>query len=163
MFYVNYIIPTSNYIVYQQVLILNINIYSLNLSMYSVFHRTFWCLISVDLVYGMNLLQVSHDSKIDWLELNETGHKLLFRDKKMKLTLLDTRTSQRNAILSYCTFVQVISLLVSISLLNNKYQPRTSLKFREPQLDGRNVRKNRNNAPFPSWEIYLNSLNLNLF
>lgn len=155
--------PTSNYIVYQQVLILNINIYIPNILMYSVFHCTFWCLVSVDLVYGMNLLQVSHDSKIDWLELNETGHKLLFRDKKMKLTLLDTRTSQRNAILSYCTFVQVISPLVSISLLNNKYQPRTSLKFREPQLDGRNVRKNSNNAPFPSWEIYLNSLNLNLF
>lgn len=104
----------------------------------------------MDLVYGMNLLQVSHDSKIDWLELNETGHKLLFRDKKMKLTLLDTRTSQRNAILSYCTFVQVISLSVSISLLNNNYQPCTSLQFREPQLDGRNVRKNSNNAPFPS-------------
>lgn len=145
--------PTSNYIVYQQVLILNINIYSVNLWMYSAFHHTFWWLVSVDLVYGMNLLQVSHDSKIDWLELNETGHKLLFRDKKMKLTLLDTRTSQRNAILSYCTFVQVISLLVRISLLNNKYQPCTSLKFREPQLDGRNVRKNSNNAPFPSWEI----------
>lgn len=125
MFYVHYIMPTSNFIVYQQVLIL----INLNLLMYSVFHRTFWCLISVDLVYGMNLLQVSHDSKIDWLELNETGHKLLFRDKKMKLTLLDTRTSQRNAILSYCTFVQVISLLVSILLLNNKYQPCTSLKF----------------------------------
>lgn len=65
----------------------------------------------MDLVYGMNLLQISHDSKIDWLELNETGHKLLFRDKKMKLTLMDTRTSQRNAILSYCTFVQVVLLL----------------------------------------------------
>lgn len=125
MFYVHYIMPISNYIVYQQVLILNINIYSVNLWMYSAFHRTFWCCVSVDLVYGMNLLQVSHDSKIDWLELNETGHKLLFRDKKMKLTLLDTRTSQRNAILSYCTFVQVISLLVSILLFNNKYQPCT--------------------------------------
>ena len=61
----------------------------------------------MDLVYGMTLLQVAHDSKIDWLELNETGHKLLFRDKKMRLTLLDTRTAQRHAILSYCTFVQV--------------------------------------------------------
>lgn len=66
-----------------------------------------FCVITVDLVYGMTLLQVAHDSKIDWLELNETGHKLLFRDKKMRLTLLDTRSAQRHAILSYCTFVQV--------------------------------------------------------
>lgn len=64
--------------------------------------------ITVDLVYAMMILQVSHDSKIDWLELNETGHKLLFRDKKMRLTLLDTRSAERHPILSYCTFVQVI-------------------------------------------------------
>ncbi|XP_046660390.1 intraflagellar transport protein 172 homolog isoform X2 [Homalodisca vitripennis] len=63
----------------------------------------------VDLVYGMTLLQVSHDSKIDWLELNETAHKLLYRDKKMRLTLLDCRTGQRHAILSYCTFVQWVT------------------------------------------------------
>uniref|UniRef100_A0A1B6D0F4 Intraflagellar transport protein 172 homolog n=1 Tax=Clastoptera arizonana TaxID=38151 RepID=A0A1B6D0F4_9HEMI len=60
----------------------------------------------VDLVFGVMLLTISHDSKIDWLELNETGHKLLFRDKKMRLSLLDTRTSQRHTILNYCTFVQ---------------------------------------------------------
>ncbi|XP_075225811.1 intraflagellar transport protein Oseg2 [Lycorma delicatula] len=63
----------------------------------------------VDLVYGMTILQVSHDSKIDWLELNETGHKLLFRDKKMRLTLLDTRSAERHPILSYCTFVQWVT------------------------------------------------------
>ncbi|XP_014243162.1 intraflagellar transport protein 172 homolog [Cimex lectularius] len=60
----------------------------------------------VDLVFGIPMLQVSHDSKIDWLELNETSHKLLFRDKKMRLTLLDTRTGERQVILSYCTYVQ---------------------------------------------------------
>ena len=64
--------------------------------------------ISVDLIFGIQLLQVSHDSKIDWLELNETGHKLLFRDKKSRLYLLDTKTGVRQAILSYCTYVQVI-------------------------------------------------------
>lgn len=63
--------------------------------------------VAVDLVYGATLSQVTHDSKIDWLELNETGQKLLFRDKKMRLTLLDIRSDTRTLILSYCTFVQV--------------------------------------------------------
>lgn len=39
----------------------------------------------MDLVGGYNTGTISHDSKIDWLELNETGHKLLFRDKKMRV------------------------------------------------------------------------------
>ncbi|CAB4036903.1 intraflagellar transport 172 homolog, partial [Paramuricea clavata] len=38
----------------------------------------------VDLVSGFNAASVGHDSKIDWLELNETGRKLLYRDKKSK-------------------------------------------------------------------------------
>lgn len=38
----------------------------------------------VDLIHEMTILQINHNSKIDWLELNETGQKLLFRDKKMK-------------------------------------------------------------------------------
>uniref|UniRef100_A0AAQ5YZD1 Intraflagellar transport 172 n=1 Tax=Amphiprion ocellaris TaxID=80972 RepID=A0AAQ5YZD1_AMPOC len=38
----------------------------------------------VDLAGGYNLGTISHDSKIDWLELNETGRKLLFRDKKLR-------------------------------------------------------------------------------
>ncbi|NXT80828.1 IF172 protein, partial [Zapornia atra] len=40
---------------------------------------------TVDLVGGYSTGTVSHDSRIDWLELNETGHKLLFRDKKMRV------------------------------------------------------------------------------
>lgn len=45
------------------------------------------CLLSsVDLVKGYNLGTISHDSKIDWLELNETGSKLLFRDKKQRVS-----------------------------------------------------------------------------
>lgn len=38
----------------------------------------------VDLISQITIAQVSHNSKIDWLELSETGHKLLFRDKKLK-------------------------------------------------------------------------------
>lgn len=42
---------------------------------------------SVDLVKGYNLGTIGHDSKIDWLELNETGCKLLFRDKKQRVSV----------------------------------------------------------------------------
>ncbi|CAH0385245.1 unnamed protein product [Bemisia tabaci] len=60
----------------------------------------------VDLVFGVTIFQFSHDSKIEWLELNETGHKLLFRDKKMKLILLDTRSGEKHTLLHYSTFIQ---------------------------------------------------------
>ncbi|KAF7235879.1 hypothetical protein EYD10_17309 [Varanus komodoensis] len=61
---------------------------------------------TVDLVGGCNIGTISHDSKIDWLELNETGHKLLFRDKKMKLHLYDIECATKTTILSYCSYVQ---------------------------------------------------------
>lgn len=38
----------------------------------------------VDLISGFMISQINHDSKIDWLELSEIGHKLLFRDKKQR-------------------------------------------------------------------------------
>lgn len=38
----------------------------------------------IDLVSQMTITQISHDSKIDWIELNETANKLLFRDKKLR-------------------------------------------------------------------------------
>lgn len=43
----------------------------------------------VDLITQSTIIQISHDSKIDWIELSETAHKLLFRDKKMRLLLVD--------------------------------------------------------------------------
>ncbi|XP_077032492.1 intraflagellar transport protein 172 homolog isoform X1 [Agelaius phoeniceus] len=61
---------------------------------------------TVDLVGGYNTGTISHDSKIDWLELNETGHKLLFRDKKMRLQLYDIESSTKTTILNYCSYVQ---------------------------------------------------------
>ena len=57
-------------------------------------------------MYGVNLGVISHDTKIDWLELNETGHKLLFRDKRQRLQLVDIETKTNTVILNYCTFVQ---------------------------------------------------------
>uniref|UniRef100_A0A8C2A4T1 Intraflagellar transport 172 n=1 Tax=Cyprinus carpio TaxID=7962 RepID=A0A8C2A4T1_CYPCA len=60
----------------------------------------------VDLVGGYNLGTISHDSKIDWLELNETGRKLLFRDKKLRLHLYDIESSLKSTMLSFCPYVQ---------------------------------------------------------
>jgi len=64
----------------------------------------------LDLVSGFNLATVSHDGKIDWLELSETGKKLLFRDKKLKLHLLDVSSQLKTTILNYCTYVQWVPL-----------------------------------------------------
>ncbi|XP_005107698.1 intraflagellar transport protein 172 homolog isoform X2 [Aplysia californica] len=60
----------------------------------------------IDLLSGQNIAQVSHDNRIDWLELNETGHKLLFRDNKLKLHLYDIESQQKSSILNYCSYVQ---------------------------------------------------------
>lgn len=38
----------------------------------------------VDLISQSIIAQINHESKIDWLELSETAHKILFRDKKMR-------------------------------------------------------------------------------
>lgn len=40
---------------------------------------------AVDLIGGYNIGTISHESRVDWLELNETGHKLLFRDRKLRV------------------------------------------------------------------------------
>lgn len=89
----------------------------------------------MDLVGGYNLGTISHDSKIDWLELNETGRKLLFRDKKLRVSrehyyfssniankirtmchfclffhvqlhLYDIERSVKSTMLSFCPYVQ---------------------------------------------------------
>ncbi|KAG7214317.1 hypothetical protein INR49_004455 [Caranx melampygus] len=60
----------------------------------------------VDLAGGYNLGTISHDSKIDWLELNETGRKLLFRDKKLRLHLYDIESGVKTTLLSFCSYVQ---------------------------------------------------------
>lgn len=60
----------------------------------------------VDLAAGFNLGTIGHESKIDWLELNETGRKLLFRDKKLRLHLYDLESGARTTLLSFCSYVQ---------------------------------------------------------
>ncbi|XP_014206099.1 intraflagellar transport protein 172 homolog [Copidosoma floridanum] len=43
----------------------------------------------VDLVNDVTVTMISHEARIDWLELSETGHRLLSRDKRARLWLSD--------------------------------------------------------------------------
>ncbi|KER27764.1 hypothetical protein T265_05253 [Opisthorchis viverrini] len=60
----------------------------------------------MDLITGVTVSQIQHDTKVDWIELNETGHKLLFRDKKFQLLLFDTDTGTKTVLLTLCSYVQ---------------------------------------------------------
>lgn len=51
-------------------------------------------------------VNVSHDSKIDWLELNGRATLLLFRDKRRFLHLYDLESQTRTQLLNFCTYVQ---------------------------------------------------------
>lgn len=59
----------------------------------------------IDLIFQTTITQISNDSKIDWIELNETGTKLLFRDKKMRLMLVDINTGRKQNLLCKVAFV----------------------------------------------------------
>ncbi len=49
---------------------------------------------------------INHDYKIDWLELNESGTFLLFRDERCQLHCFNLITLTRTILLHYCTYVQ---------------------------------------------------------
>ncbi|KAG5668038.1 hypothetical protein PVAND_015995 [Polypedilum vanderplanki] len=66
-------------------------------------------IVVVDLIVQSIITQISHDSKIDWIELSETAHKLLFRDKKMRLVVVDIQTGRKQTLLSKVQFVQWVS------------------------------------------------------
>lgn len=92
----------------------------------------------MDLISGVAIAQISHESKIDWLELNETAHKLLFRDRKQRLAkhleefkralailffrllLVDVGTSEKHCIFSGVSFVQwVVESDVAVAQAGN--------------------------------------------
>lgn len=61
----------------------------------------------LNLVQGQTLATVSHDTRIDWLELNPNGaNRLLFRDKRRQLYLYDVETQTKQTLLNYCNYVQ---------------------------------------------------------
>ena len=51
----------------------------------------------LDLESGHAEATINHDCKIDWLELNLRGSKLLFRDKRRALHLFDVKTQVRSS------------------------------------------------------------------
>eukprot|EP00048_Salpingoeca_helianthica_P023440 m.24360 g.24360 ORF g.24360 m.24360 type:complete len:1745 (-) comp8673_c1_seq1:35-5269(-) len=59
-----------------------------------------------DFVQAAQVGTIDHDARVDWMELNETGRKLLFRDRRHRLHLYDLATQTRTPILTYCTYVQ---------------------------------------------------------
>ncbi|VDP06315.1 unnamed protein product [Soboliphyme baturini] len=61
------------------------------------------------------VVEFNHESKIDWLELNETGKFLLFRDRKMDVHLYDVKTDQKHLLQHRCGFVQVSELILYFS------------------------------------------------
>lgn len=63
----------------------------------------------VDLIMQSIITQITHDSKLDWLELSETAHKLLFRDKKMRLVVVDIQSGRKQTLLSKVSFVQWVN------------------------------------------------------
>jgi len=60
----------------------------------------------LDLVTGITVATISHDVKVDWLELNENATFLLFRDKKRQLHLYNIEDQNRSTLLNYCSYVQ---------------------------------------------------------
>ncbi|KAJ3253804.1 hypothetical protein HK103_005291 [Boothiomyces macroporosus] len=60
----------------------------------------------LDLTTGLTIATISHDSKIDWLELSGKANKLLFRDKRRQLHLYDIKSMTRVTLLHFCSYVQ---------------------------------------------------------
>ncbi len=59
-----------------------------------------------DLNTSSILSQITHDSKIDYLELNSNANKLLFKDKRKQLYLYNIDKLSKITLLPYCTFCQ---------------------------------------------------------
>ncbi len=60
----------------------------------------------MDLLTNATLATISHDTRIDWLELNHRGTHLLFRDKKRHLSLYNIAKQERTTLLNYSGYVQ---------------------------------------------------------
>ncbi|KAI9351150.1 hypothetical protein DFJ73DRAFT_789886 [Zopfochytrium polystomum] len=60
----------------------------------------------LDLSTGLNIAAISHDARVDWLELSGKANKLLYRDRRQQLHLYDVTTQTRTTLLHYCSYVQ---------------------------------------------------------
>ena len=57
-------------------------------------------------VSGVTCGTINHDSKIDFLELNQRGSMMLFRDKRRHLHLYTIANQTRTTLLNYCNYAQ---------------------------------------------------------
>mgnify|MGYP002834530460 FL=1 len=60
----------------------------------------------LDLATGITEATISHEAKVDWMEMNGRATKLLFRDKRRALHLYDLATQTRSTLLSFSSYVQ---------------------------------------------------------
>ncbi|KRY41446.1 Intraflagellar transport protein -like protein [Trichinella spiralis] len=63
-------------------------------------------IVVVDLLTKTQIANIMHDSKIDWLELNETCKFLIWRDRRARLYLYDFKKRTQVNLLNSCAFVQ---------------------------------------------------------
>ena len=59
-----------------------------------------------DLLTGITEATITHEAKVDWMEMNGRATKLLFRDKRRALHLFDIATQTRSTLLSFSSYVQ---------------------------------------------------------
>jgi intraflagellar transport protein 172 len=60
----------------------------------------------LDLVQDNALATINHDSKIDFLELNDSGNIVMFRDKRRRLVMFHIEEQKKSTLLSYCNYAQ---------------------------------------------------------
>uniref|UniRef100_A0AC35U6D2 WD_REPEATS_REGION domain-containing protein n=1 Tax=Rhabditophanes sp. KR3021 TaxID=114890 RepID=A0AC35U6D2_9BILA len=60
----------------------------------------------LNLVDNTSIEHISHNTTIDWLELNETGTKLLYRDTKSRVQLFEFEGKRITSLIDYCTYIQ---------------------------------------------------------
>jgi intraflagellar transport protein 172 len=63
----------------------------------------------LDLMTGETVTTITHDSKIETLDMNETGRVLLFRDKRHHLHLYDIDTQEQTTLLNYCSYCEWVA------------------------------------------------------
>ena len=60
----------------------------------------------MDLSTAITEATITHEAKIDWMEMNGRATKLIFRDKRRALHLYDIATATRSTLLSFSSYVQ---------------------------------------------------------
>jgi len=60
----------------------------------------------MDLATSITEATITHEAKIDWMEMNGRATKLIFRDKRRALHLYDIASATRTTLLSFSSYVQ---------------------------------------------------------